>query len=61
MRNIKEYVSILKSLPVTINDCYGDPLFPEQFQNTLQKIKQLNGRTGPTTIITKGIITQSCG
>jgi hypothetical protein len=50
------FKKILERIPVTINDCYGDPLFSSQFPNTLFKLKELNNREGPVTIITKGLV-----
>lgn len=46
----------LDMIPVAVNDCYGDPLFPAQLDDTVKKLKSLAGRAGPSVVITKGII-----
>ena len=47
------FEDVFRSIPVTINDCYGDPFFPPQIDNTLWKLDQLRDQTGPISIITK--------
>jgi hypothetical protein len=52
-------LKLLSSIPVTVNDCYGDPFFGAQFENTLTKLRLLRERRGPTSVITKGTLTES--
>jgi hypothetical protein len=40
-------------LPVIINDCYGDPFFPSQLEDTITKLESLRYHKGPISIITK--------
>ena len=45
--------SILRRIPVILNDCYGDPFFPRQVDNTIYKLDSLKHHLGPVGIITK--------
>jgi hypothetical protein len=47
------YKEVFMKLPVIINDCYGDPFLPSQIGNTIDKLKDLKGHSGPIGIVTK--------
>jgi hypothetical protein len=53
-----EIYEIIKTIPVSINNYYGDPVI--QWANTMQKIERLaqDRHTGPVSVITKGHITK---
>jgi len=56
--NKRQTLEALNRIPVIVNDCYGDPLYPLQFSNTLSKLKSLYGREGATVVVTKGIVSK---
>jgi hypothetical protein len=56
---IKQWEKLLRRIPVSVNNFYGDPLI--QWQDTVKKLDDLHNtkHEGPVGIITKGIITEN--
>lgn len=52
-----QWLTILRDVPVSINNLYGDPMI--QWGDTVQKLESLarSGHTGPVGIIIKGVVT----
>ncbi|MER6738966.1 hypothetical protein [Streptomyces puniciscabiei] len=42
-----------QTLPVSVNDTYGDPFIPEQVDNTIVKLRELRWHRAPIAIFTK--------
>lgn len=41
------------NIPVSVNDTYGDPFIPEQIDNTIKKLLELQNHHAPIAIFTK--------
>jgi hypothetical protein len=55
----KDFLSRFLSVPVAVNNLYGDPFFPTQTDDTFKKLEQLraSGHKGVVGIITKSELT----
>jgi hypothetical protein len=57
-KQIKDWTELLRQIPVSVNNFYGDPLI--QWQDTCEKLEDLarTKHSGPVSIITKGKFTK---